>query len=256
MNYAKRLVEQVQNVKLDYYPADIIIPLIDLTRLEKDNDEQAIIDLCQKAQTPKGYVAAICVYPEFIQTVKTHKPNKKINIATVVNFPDGKADVVEVVQAIEQAIISGADEIDVVLPYHRILAGEYLPVLSFLEACKKACGDRTLKVILETGALKTQEHIEEACRIAIDAGTDFLKTSTGKIENGATLDAVATMLLTIRDYPCVGLKVSGGVRTQEDAAKYIFLAQKVMGRYWTSPQYFRLGASSLLDNLLACDSKT
>ncbi|MDF2866596.1 MAG: 2-deoxyribose-5-phosphate aldolase [Gammaproteobacteria bacterium] len=232
-----------------------IISVIDLTSLNDTDDKAAIDALCTKALTPLGQVAAVCVYPQFVQQAKTKLLNTNIKVATVANFPQGNATQQVVLAEIGQAVASGADEVDVVIPYQAYLANRAESVEFFLRNCKQACGHAKLKVILETGALQAAELIANACQDAIQAGADFLKTSTGKVAVGATLEAAAVMLLAIKNArsegKSVGFKASGGIRTPEQAVSYISLAELILGENWLSSATFRFGASGLLDALLA-----
>jgi deoxyribose-phosphate aldolase len=230
-----------------------IIGLIDLTTLGDNDTDEIVRALCEKAITPHGSVACVCVYPKFAPVVKKSLADSGIKIATVTNFPAGGDDIAATTADIAQSIALGSDEIDVVMPWQRFLAGDEEFTLKFLSACKKACGENIqLKVILETGALTTIDLIHRASMIAINAGADFLKTSTGKISIGATLNAAETMLLAIRESRRdVGFKASGGVRSISDATAYLQLASDIMGPAWINAHHFRIGASNLLDNILA-----
>jgi deoxyribose-phosphate aldolase len=230
--------------------------LIDLTSLNSQDTEADIAALCAKAQSSLGHVAALCVYPEFVPMVAANFAGTSVKTATVANFPEGAASLEAVLADISVCLQAGAQEIDVVFPYGRYLAGEQQYAHQFVNICKAACGDDVvLKVILETGALIDPAIIADASYAALAAGADFVKTSTGKISDGATLEAAATMLLVIKHTePQVrhrlGFKVSGGVRTIEQAAQYVELADRIMGRDWVTPATFRIGASKLVDELL------
>jgi deoxyribose-phosphate aldolase len=223
-------------------PADII-PYIDLTSLNEDDTEEKIAMLCQKAQTPLGNVAAVCLYPAFVATAWKNLIEPSIKIATVANFPSGHIPIKEVSQIIKKAILDGAAEIDVVIPPH--------DMGNFIAHCKMLCGDKTLlKVILETGILSPIQ-IQEYSEIAIENGADFLKTSTGKIPQGATIAAATTILETIkRSQKPIGFKVSGGVKTVKEAQAFIELFIGFFGKEALSPARFRIGASTLLENIL------
>lgn len=234
-----------------------LIPYLDLTRLE-DNDSIAFIDeLCKKAHTPFGDVAAVCIYPAFVKHAKLILENSTVRVATVANFPAGDYSCNETLNIIHNALQSGADEVDVVLPYHDFLAQRYDAVFDFLAQCRQICENTVLKVILETGALQKPELIKKASDLAIEAGADFLKTSTGKIKIGATVEAAKIMLTAIKEQEDknVGLKVSGGVRTVLEAKKYWDLVVKTMGHEWVSPRTFRIGASVLLEDILFCHAR-
>lgn len=228
-----------------------IIALIDLTSLNHDDTDEKIIALCAAAQTKIGNVAAVCVYPQFVALAKKQLAATDINIATVVNFPEGNQSIDKVLTDIKQAIELGANEIDVVIPYSELRSTNTDVIDEFVAACKAACGNNCLKTILETGEL-TQEQITRASQQAISGGADILKTSTGKVTINATLDATETMLNAIKTSgKKVGLKVSGGVRTLEQANEYIHQAVNIMGNDFITSATFRIGASSLLDNLLS-----
>ena len=226
--------------------------LLDLTSLGDDDDERVILDLCARALTPHGQVAAVCLYPKFIPVAKRALAGTEVRIATVANFPAGENDLAAAVAQVEQAVADGADEVDVVVPYHAYLASDREALAAMVAACKAACGGRRLKTILETGQLASRDLITRASQDAIAAGSDFLKTSTGKTSPGATLDATWMMLEAIqqsgrRD---IGIKPSGGIRTTREAADYLALADGIMGADWVGPETFRFGASALLDDLL------
>ena len=250
------LISQAQQATMTAEWQTLALRCLDLTSLNADDTEDDIRTLCQRAVTPMGNVAAVCIAPEFVDYVKREAVDPQINIATVANFPSGAETPIDVLENIKDALFDGADEIDLVLPYLQYLAGDTTAAIALVEKAKIVCGTKKLKVILETGMLKDPAIIAAASRDCLQAGADFLKTSTGKVSIGATLDAAAVMLLAIKDYQqkhdrCVGFKASGGVRTAEDAAQYLKLAELIMGESWVSPKTFRLGASSLLDALLA-----
>lgn len=246
------LVEAAQQVSVSTELAQRVIPLIDLTSLN-DNDDALVIDqLCAKAVTAYGKVAAVCVYPHFVKQAKSALRHTDIKIATVANFPSGSQDQAKALAEIAQAVSDGADEVDVVTPYSLYLEQQATDVVDFLTHCKHSCQQASLKVILETGALQQRELIAKASRDAINAGADFIKTSTGKIAIGATLEAAAVMLLAVKEAKGkqVGFKASGGVRSPEQTASYLKLAELIMGPAWITPNTFRFGASGLLDSLL------
>jgi deoxyribose-phosphate aldolase len=230
-----------------------LIPLIDLTRLVENDKDEPIRELCHAAQTTLGPVAAVCIYPNFVRLAKKCLQNTTIKIATVVNFPSGNELLEDCLKEIETALQDGANEIDVVLPYQNYLDNNVDDVREFLQACRGICEKNIiLKVILETGALINANVIADAANLAIICGADFIKTSTGKITAGATLDAAATILDVIKKYPqkTVGLKLSGGIQTMAQAAEYIDLVEKKMGPQWISPRTLRFGASRLLQDIL------
>lgn len=228
-----------------------VLSLIDLTSLRGDETATDIQELCAQAASAYGHVAAVCVYPEYLpQAREALSSAKDIRLATVSNFPQGSDSVTRAVAETKKAIELGADEVDVVFPYQSLLKGEESTGFKLVRQCKLACGDKLLKVILETGALESKEMIQKASEISIDAGADFLKTSTGKIEINATLAAAQAMLEVIkRKNKSVGLKVSGGIKKVEDSMNYIALAKQIMADDWVNPNNFRIGASSLLNDI-------
>jgi len=229
------------------------LALLDLTNLDDDCDERAIDRLCARAETPRGWVAALCIYPQWVPRAIAMRPSANIRIATVANFPAGTSDSRSAAKATSQAFAQGADEVDVVLPWRALLAGDHNTPAEFVRSCR-ACvpPGGTLKVILETGELRTPSLIALASRLAVQEGADFIKTSTGKVAVNATPQAASIMLAAIRDLGrSAGFKAAGGIRTVSDAGIYLQLADEIMGPDWTSPQTFRFGASGLLDDLLA-----
>lgn len=233
-----------------------MLELIDLTSLNDTDTKETISALCQKAVTPFGHVAAVCIYPQFIKHAKMALINTPIQIATVANFPHGNDSLEHVLVVMQQAIRDGANEMDVVFPYNDFLKGDKEKSYEFIRQCKATCGEAVLlKVILETGILLHPEIITEVSYNVCNAGADFLKTSTGKIARGATLEAARAMLETVKKIPrSLGVKISGGVRTIEQAEQYILLAQQIMGSSWVSPKHFRIGASQLLDQLISTNA--
>lgn len=250
----KEFTSDLKPVKASIPLLQRILGLVDLTSLNENDSEQGIASFCQKAQLPLGHVAAVCVYRPFVRLVAAQFAGTPIKTATVVNFPEGNSSLQEVLLEIGQALQAGAQEIDLVFPYERYLAGEQQYARTFISECKAACAEATLKVILETGALIDPAIIADAAFDALNAGADFIKTSTGKIAQGATLEAAATMLLVIRHVMPqlkrnVGIKISGGIKNVEQAAMYMQLAEKIMGREWSNPENFRIGASKLVDEI-------
>lgn len=229
-----------------------LVQWLDYTRLSESDNAADVAAFCQKAVTPFGSVAAICAYPEFINTVKSIVNPNDINIATVVNFPSGSLPLAQTLEEIKKSIALGANEIDVVMPYSNLQAGENDFVEDYITQCKKQCGSHILlKVIIESGALKDPELIKTACELVIRAGGDFIKTSTGKVDVGATLESVKIILDAIKHSDQnVGLKISGGIRRVADAEKYVQLVSDTMGSDWLTTNHFRIGASSLLDDIL------
>ncbi len=229
--------------------------MLDLTRLEDHDDELAVQSFCARAHSDWGHPAAICIYPQYIATARSvlaeHGLTGRVHIATVTNFPSGAADPGLAAEQTRTAIAAGADEVDVVLPWRALLAGDERSGRQLVERCKAACGSGVLKVILETGALGNAAMVRRAADLAIQGGADFLKTSTGKMATGATPQAARVMLEAIADSGGdIGLKVSGGIRTLADAIVYMELAASMLGADWVRPAHFRIGASGLLDDLL------
>lgn len=232
------------------------LKLMDLTTLNDDDTDEKVIALCQSAKTSQGNTAAICIYPRFIAVAKKQcdeQGTPDIRIATVTNFPHGNEDIESAVLETKAAIVDGADEIDVVFPYRALIAGNEDIGFELVKQCKKACGEALLKVIIETGELKTPALIKRASEIAINAGADFIKTSTGKVPVNATLESAEIMLNVIKALGVsnkVGFKAAGGVRTAEDASAYLAMADRILGADWADSAHYRFGASSLLANLL------
>lgn len=240
-------IELARQTKVTDKIKQLAIACMDYTTLSDDDDEASVTQLCQSAK--EATVAAVCIYPPFVTLAKSILKDSGIAVATVTNFPAGNDALSDVLALTEQALADGADEIDLVIPYQIYQTGDQKAAVEYVSASKALCGDRVLKVILETGAL-SREIIADMSRDCIAAGADFLKTSTGKIAQGASLEAAANMLLAIREVnPNVGCKVSGGIRTAQSAAEYIGLASAIMGEDWVTPAHFRIGASSLLVNL-------
>lgn len=243
------LLAAAQTAPGDAAAAARILPLVDLTLLGDADNPGKIEALCARAW--ETCVAAVCIWPRFVPQAKAALERTGIAIATVINFPDGSDDIARAVDETRGAIEAGADEIDVVAPIEAILEGDIGLVTDLVRATREATGGRRLKVILETGRLAEPALITAAARAAIMAGADMLKTSTGKVQVGATLEAAAVLLAVIHEADGrVGLKLSGGVRTTQQAAQYVHLVDQVMGSGWTAPATVRFGASSLLDDLL------
>ena len=236
--------------------ARLALPLLDLTSLNDTDTDTDILRLCKRARTRAGHPAALCVYPHLVSTARTGLAREglqdQVKIATVVNFPDGEQAAEEVLTQARSALTSGADEIDLVFPYRALMKGDERSGYHLVSQCRQALSGTTLKVILETGELKNPELIRTASEIALSAGADFLKTSTGKVEINATPDAAIIMMEAIRDSARpVGFKAAGGIRTTSDAGLYLELAREILGEAWLRPERFRFGASGLLDDLLS-----
>jgi deoxyribose-phosphate aldolase len=226
---------------------------LDLTDLTDTCTDQAIDALCQKALNPLGPVAAICIWPQFVVRAREALKGSPLHIATVVNFPAGGEDVGRITDDVQEALSDGAHEIDLVLPYSAVRRGDLAAATEMVEAVRDMIDQgRLLKVILETGELRDPSLIEMASRLAIAAGADFIKTSTGKTPVSATPEAAEIMLNAIKaSGRTVGLKPSGGIRSVEDAKIYFDLADRIMGPDWATPRTFRIGASSVYDTLIA-----
>jgi len=225
------------------------IACLDLTSLNDGDDDDAIDRLCARAVTPMGPVAAVCVWPRFVPLCRGRLDGSGVKVCTVVNFPHGRDGVEAVRDEILPAIADGAHEIDVVLPYTALLSGRRDDARAVLDMARLMTGEATLKVILETGRLITPAAIREAAELAVAAGTDFLKTSTGKVAVSATLESAHVLLeVAAGAGRPVGVKVAGGVRSLDQAAAYLRLADSLNGT--AGPANFRFGASGLLDALL------
>jgi len=234
--------------------ARMALACLDLTSLNAGDTESDIAALCARAQGPFGPVAAVCVWPRLAAFARQQLP-ASIAVAAVANFPDGSADVERAVRETGDIVQSGAQEVDLVLPYAKLLQGDDQAVSQLLAVVRKAAQGLKLKVILETGALVGGAHILRASRLSLDAGADFLKTSTGKTTISATPEAARVMLGAIAAdagaAARVGFKPSGGIRTVADAAQYIALTEEYLGSAALTPQRFRIGASSVLADIEA-----
>ncbi|HEV2603264.1 MAG TPA: deoxyribose-phosphate aldolase [Microvirga sp.] len=226
---------------------------LDLTDLTETCSDHAIDALCARALTPHGPVAAVCVWPQFVSRAREPLKGSGVAIATVVNFPAGGEDSNRIIDDVHESLTDGANEIDLVIPYRAVRRGELDVAAEMVASVRDVVdGGRLLKVILETGELVEPALIEGASRVAIQAGADFIKTSTGKTPVSATPQAAEIMLNTIKaSGKPVGLKPSGGIRTVEDAGLYLGLADRIMGPGWATPRTFRIGASSVYDALIA-----
>jgi len=229
---------------------------MDLTSLTDQETSEDIINLCAQAKSPAGFTAAICIYPRFIPLARKTLNEigaAQVKIATVTNFPHGNDDLAIALAETKAAIAYGADEVDVVFPYRALMAGNEEIGYDIVHECHKACSAAkvTLKVIIESGELKTETLIAKASEICINAGADFIKTSTGKVPVNATPESAKLMLEQIKMLNTkVGFKAAGGVKTAEDAKVYLDLAANLLGDNWVNADSFRFGASSLLANLL------
>ena len=234
----------------------------DLTTLEGSDTPGKVRQLASKAKRPDPadpsvpHVAALCVYPRLVSTAVDALRGSGVQVASVATaFPSGQSSLEVRLREIEQAVGDGATEIDIVISRGAFLAGDDEAVFSEVAASKEAAGDAHVKVILETGELGSYDHIRRASLIAMAAGADFIKTSTGKLPVSATLPTGLVMAEAIRDYVDltgrkVGLKLAGGIRSSKDALRYLVIVNETLGEDWLSPEFFRIGASSLLNDLL------
>jgi len=222
---------------------------LDLTSLNDADTPATTEKLCARAQGPHGAVAAVCVWPRFVQQARALLP-PGIAVAAVANFPDGSSDVQRAVRDTREIVDAGGQEVDVVIPWRDLAAAPAL-----LAAVRQACSGLRLKVILETGELEDPALRVQACRMALDAGADFLKTSTGKTARSASLDAARVLLSAIASDSAasshVGFKPAGGIRTVADATLYIGLTAELLGPHAVTPARLRIGASGLLDDIEA-----
>ena len=234
--------------------ARLALACLDLTSLNDADTEADVATLCERAQGPHGPVAAVCVWPRFAAFARRQLP-ANIGVAAVANFPDGSADIERALRDTAEIVQSGAQEVDVVLPYARLQQRDEQAVSQLLNAVRRACPGLTLKVILETGMLADDALIVRASQLSLAAGADFLKTSTGKTAVSATPQAATLMLRCIADdAPAagrLGFKPSGGIRTVADAAVYIALCEQALGKQAVQPRRFRFGASGLLNDIEA-----
>ena len=232
--------------------ARIALACLDLTSLNDGDGDAQVIALCQRAAGAHGTPAALCVWPQLAQVAVRHAP-AGVRVAAVANFPDGSTDVQRAVADTARIVQAGAHEVDVVLPYRALLAGDDAVCSTLLRAVRRACEGLTLKVILETGALRQVTWMQRAARLALAEGADFLKTSSGKTTVSATPEAARCLLQAIaadrRARTSVGFKAAGGIRTVADAALYADLVDEVLGAEALAPARFRIGASALLNDI-------
>jgi deoxyribose-phosphate aldolase len=232
--------------------ARLALAALDLTSLNDADQPEDIETLCRRAQTPFGPVAAVCVWPRFVAQARALLP-AAIKVAAVANFPTGALDLTGAVADVQLIAIAGGDEIDVVLPWRALQQGQAGEVAEFLSEVRYASRPLTLKVIIESGELQTPALIAEATRLALAAGADFIKTSTGKTPVSATPEAAAVMLQEIANsgLGAAGFKASGGIRTVADAQRYLRLAEDKLGAAALNPRRLRFGASGLLNDIEA-----
>jgi deoxyribose-phosphate aldolase len=240
----------------------LAIACMDLTTLEGKDTDARVGQLCRKAMVPDPNdltlpsVAAVCVYPNFVKAAKRALAGSHVKVASVAtSFPSGQSDLELKVEEARAAVVDGADEVDMVIDRGAYLAGRYREVADEIVAVREATRPAALKVILETGELATYDNVRRASWLAMEAGADFIKTSTGKIQPAATLPVALAMLEAVRDYEqrqgrTVGVKVAGGVRIAKQALQYLVLVKETMGEDYLTPDFFRIGASSLLNDVL------
>ena len=238
------------------------VEMVDLTTLEGADTPGKVADLCAKARRPDPSdpdvpaVAAVCIYPDLVALARAGVAGTSIAVASVATaFPSGRASLAVKLADTAEAVNAGADEVDMVIDRGAFLAGRYGQVYEEIRAVREACGQAHLKVILETGELATLDNVSRASWLAMLAGADFIKTSTGKVSPAATPAVTHVMLTAVRDFAeasgrQVGVKVAGGVRTAKDAIRYLVLVNETAGPQWLTPRLFRIGASSLLNDLL------
>jgi len=246
---------------------DMAVRMVDLTTLEGADTPGKVRGLCAKARQPDPAdpavppVAAVCVYPDLVAVARRELAGSPVLVASVATaFPSGRASLAVKLADVADAVAAGADEVDMVIDRGAFLSGRYGQVCEEIRAVREACGTAHLKVILETGELATLDNVARASWLAMLSGADFIKTSTGKVSPAATPPVALVMLAAVREFADVtgrrvGVKVAGGVRTAKDAIRYLVLVRETAGAEWLSPALFRIGASSLLNDLLMQRSK-
>jgi deoxyribose-phosphate aldolase len=244
------------------YAIDLAISMVDLTTLEGADTPGKVRSLCAKARRPDPgdvscpSVAALCVYPSMVPIAAPALAGSGVHLASVATaFPSGQAPLATRLAETRAAVEAGADEIDMVINRGAFLSGRYHEVFTEIVAVRQACGPAHLKVILETGELATYDNVRRASWLAMLAGADFIKTSTGKVQPAATLPVTLVMLEAVRDFRAatgrqIGVKPAGGIRTSKDAIRYLVVVNETAGPDWLSPDWFRFGASTLLNDLL------
>jgi len=240
----------------------LALSMIDLTTLEGKDTPGKVQQLCYKAMHPHDSlkniptVAAICVYPTYVGIAKKALEGSDIQVASVATaFPSGQSNLEVKLSDTKFAVDQGADEIDMVISRGEFLAGNYQFIYDEIAQIKEACGKAHLKVILETGELDTLDNVRKASEIAMYAGADFIKTSTGKIQPAATMQVTYVMLDAIKDFylktgKIIGMKPAGGISTSKIALQYLVMLNEILGHQWMSKKYFRFGASSLANDIL------
>lgn len=244
------------------FAIDLAIRMVDLTTLEGQDTHGKVRALASKAMRPDPAdpscpaAAAVCVYPDMVATAKQTLGGSGVRVAAVATaFPSGRAALDIKLADTRDAVEAGADEIDMVIDRGAFLSGRYQQVYDEIVAVREACGDAHLKVIFETGELQTYDNVRRASWLAMMAGGHFIKTSTGKVQPAATLPVTMIMLEAVRDFremtgQMIGVKPAGGIRTSKDAIKYLVMVNEVAGPDWLDPDWFRFGASTLLNDLL------
>ena len=240
----------------------MVTSMVDLTTLEGKDSAAKVRSLCQKAMLPDAAlphvpsVAAVCVYPRWVELARELLAGSGVKVASVASaFPSGQVDLATKLVDVRAAVQAGADEIDMVMHRGAFLSGQYEVVSAGIRAIKEACGGQHLKVILETGELETYDNVVRASELAIAAGADFIKTSTGKVQPAATMPVTLVMLETIRSHflatgQMIGMKPAGGISRAKDALHYLVMVKETLGDAWLSAKWFRFGASSLLNDVL------
>lgn len=240
----------------------LALSMVDLTTLESKDTPGKVRQLCAKAVMPDArypdfpHVGAVCVYPPMVGVARRALRGSGVHLASVATaFPSGMAPLAARLEEIRQAVADGADEIDMVISRGQFLAAEYNAVFDEIARSKEACGKAHLKVIFETGELLTFDNVRRASDLAMEAGADFIKTSTGKVQPAATLEASLVMLQAIQDYyhrtgRRVGMKPAGGIKDAKTALTYLVMVKETLGPEWLTPDLFRFGASSLGNDLL------
>jgi deoxyribose-phosphate aldolase len=240
----------------------MVTSMVDLTTLEGKDSAAKVRSLCQKAMLPDAAlphvpsVAAVCVYPRWVELARELLAGSGVKVASVASaFPSGQVDLATKLVDVRAAVQAGADEIDMVMHRGAFLSGQYEVVSAEIRAIKEACGGQHLKVILETGELETYDNVVRASELAIAAGADFIKTSTGKVQPAATMPVTLVMLETIRSHflatgQMIGMKPAGGISRAKDALHYLVMVKETLGDAWLSAKWFRFGASSLLNDVL------
>lgn len=246
----------------------LVVSMMDLTTLEGKDTPGKVAYVCQKAVAPMDpcygvpSCAAVCVYPNLVRMARLFLGGSGVRVASVAtSFPAGQVPLDIKLEEVHRAVGDGADEIDMVIDRGAFLAGEYGKVADEIAATKEACGRAHLKVILETGELETYDNVRRASWMAMRAGADFIKTSTGKVTPAATLPVTLVMLEAIRDYfyetgVRIGMKPAGGIRTAKESLAYLVMVKETLGDDWLSPEMFRFGASTLANDVLMQIVKT